>query len=95
MIIGYMYIFGTLLLLTGEVLAGFVLLIPHGIISVVTNGPTFAKTQTTWGTQEQAWIFDLTIFFALLMVIGSKMDLDSFGGGTKKAKKTSTAEDSD
>ena len=95
MIIGYMYIFGTLLLLTGEVMAGFILLVPHAIISIVTNGPTFAKTQTTWGTQEKAWIFDLTIFFALLMVIGSKMNLDSFGSGERKPKKTSTADDSD
>ena len=44
MIIGYMYTFGTLLLLTGEALAALILVVPHFVVSLVTNGPTFAKT---------------------------------------------------
>ena len=97
MIIGYMYGFGTLLLLTGEVLAAFILIIPHVLVATIQNGPTFAKTQTVWGTAEQAWLFDLAILFSLFMVLGSKLSIDEmFGSGKKKqGKKTNAAEESE
>ena len=44
MIVGYAYGFGSLLFLTGETLAALILVVPHFVVSLVTNGPTFAKT---------------------------------------------------
>ena len=43
-IFGYCCAFGSLLLWTGEKWAALILMVPHFILSMVTNGPTYAKT---------------------------------------------------
>jgi len=76
-IFGYCCAFGSLLLWTGERWAALILLIPHVIYSIVINGPTYAKTQTSFGRLEQAWVLDFAIMFALMMVTGSQLSIAS------------------
>ena len=79
LILGYCNAFGSLLLITGEKWAALILLVPQVVQTLVVNGPSFAKTQTVFGRQEQQWVLDLIIMAALLMVTGSKLSIASSG----------------
>ena len=72
-ILGYCFGFGSLLLWTGEVWAGLILLVPHVLHSVIIHGPMYAKTQTVFDRSEQAWVIDFAIVAALLMITGSHL----------------------
>ena len=74
---GYGCAFGSLLLLTGEKWAALILLIPQIIYSAIINGPLHAKSQTVFGRAEQAWVFDVMIMCALLMITGSNLQMAS------------------
>ena len=73
LVLGYMYGFGTLLLLTGEKWAALILCVPHVIVSVITNAPSQAKTSTSFGTAEQGWCFDIMILLSMIMITGSSL----------------------
>lgn len=83
-VLGYTWSFGSLLLWTGEKWSALILLIPHFVYTMIINGPTQAKTMTTFGRMDQAWILDFAIFAALLMITGSKLSISS-GAGKKAA----------
>ena len=87
-LLGYAYGFGTLLLLTGEKWAPLILCVPHLIVSVITNAPSQAKKQTTFGASEQAWILDLMILISMIMITGSELKI-----AQKKKKKITAGED--
>ena len=74
---GYCCAFGSLLLWTGEKWAAMILLIPQIIYSAIINGPLHAKTQTVFGRPEQAWVLDVMIMCALLMITGSHLQIAS------------------
>jgi len=74
---GYGCAFGSLLLLTGEKWAAMILLIPQFLWTVIVNGPLHAKTQTMFGRPEQAWVLDVMIICALLMITGSNLQIAS------------------
>ena len=86
LILGYMYGFGAILLFTGEKWASLILCVPHLIVSVITNAPSQAKKQTTFGAQEQAPMFDLMILIAMIMITGSELKI------AQQKKKKITAE---
>ena len=88
LVLGYAYGFGTLLLLTGEKWSALLLCVPHLIVSVITNAPSQAKTATTFGTAEQAWLFDVMILLSMVMITGSSLQIAASG----KPKKKITAE---
>ena len=71
--LGYLFGVGSLLLLTGEKWSALIICIPHLIVSVITNAPSQAKTATTFGPFEQAWLFDLAIFISMIMITGSSL----------------------
>ena len=75
LLLGYMYGFGTLLLLTGEKWAALILCLPHLVVSVITNAPSQAKTSTYFGTAEQAWCFDLMILLSMILITGSDLKI--------------------
>ena len=87
MMMGYAWAFGSLLLWTGEKWAALILLVPHVLFTVVVNGPTQAKTMTTFGRMDQAWVLDFAIVAALLMITGSHLSIAS-----SKAKKAAVEE---
>ena len=87
-IFGYLYAFGGLLLLNGEKSAALILAIPHFLHSVVTSGPSFAKTQTVFGTSEQAPFMDFMIFATLILITGSDLALKSIMSITRKRRNT-------
>ena len=68
---------GSLLLWTGEKWAAMILLIPQIILSAIYHGPLQQKTQTVFGRAEQAWIIDVMIMCALLMITGSNLQIAS------------------
>ena len=74
---GYGCAFGSLLLWTGEKWAAMILLIPQILYSAIVNGPLHAKTQTVFGRAEQAWMIDVMIMCALLMITGSNLQIAS------------------
>ena len=76
-VMGYCYAFGSVLLLTGEVWASLILLVPHVFHSIVIHGPIYAKSQTMFDRAEQAWIIDFTIIATLLMITGSHLSVAS------------------
>ena len=73
--IGYAFGFGSLLLLTGEKYSALLLCVPHVIVSVITNAPSQAKTVTTFGPSEQAWLLDLMIFISMILITGSSLQI--------------------
>lgn len=77
MIMGYMYGFGSLLLLTGEKWAALLLLVPHVIHALITNAPNSATSYKGYSTQEQSYILDIMILAALVMVSGSHLSIAS------------------
>ena len=52
LIFGYGLGFGSLLLWTGEKFASLILVIPAFLYAIILNGPTYAKTQTTFDRQS-------------------------------------------
>ena len=74
---GYGCAFGSLLLWTGEKWAAAILLIPQFLYTAIINGPMHAKTQTTFGRPEQAWVLDCMIMTALIMITGSNLQIAS------------------
>lgn len=77
MLFGYLYGFGSLLLLSGEKWAALILLVPHVAHSLITNAPNSATNYKNFSTQEQSYLLDLMIFGALIMISGSQLSIAS------------------
>jgi len=88
LILGYMYGFGSLLLLTGEKWAALILLVPHCLHALLTNAPSSATTYNGFNLMQQSWINDLLIACALIMVTG--LDLQISSSSSKSATVAST-----
>ena len=69
--LGYLYGFGSLLLLTGEKWASLILLVPQIAHALLTNAPNSATSYKGFSTQEQSYLLDLMLVAALVMVSGS------------------------
>ena len=74
---GYVWGFGSLLLLTGEKWAAMLLLIPHVLHTIILHGPLQAKTMTAFQRADQAMLLDFAIVAALLMITGSQLSISS------------------
>ena len=85
MFMGYLYGFGSLLLLTGEKWAAMILLVPHVIHALITNAPNSATSYKGFSIQEQSYILDIIIIAALVMITGSQLSIAS-----SKPKQTGT-----
>jgi hypothetical protein len=85
MILGYLYGFGSLWLLSGDKWASLVLLVPHLIHALITNAPNSATSYKNFSSQEQSYLLDILIAFALLMISGSQLSIAS-----TKPKQTGT-----
>ena len=73
----YFYAFGSLLLLTGEKFASVIIMAAAIVQAIVSHGPMYAKTQTTFGRAEQAWVIDFAIICVLFVVTGSFLSIAS------------------
>jgi len=74
---GYFCAFGSLLLWTGEKFSSLILLVPAIVHGAIVHGPMQAKTQTTFGRAEQAWVIDVAIIAALIAVTGGALSITS------------------
>ena len=77
MAFGYLYGFGSLLLLSGEKWAALVLLVPHVMHALITNAPNSATSYKNFSVQEQSYLLDLIITAALVMITGSQLSIAS------------------
>jgi hypothetical protein len=94
MIFGYMYIFGALLLLTGEKMAAIILLIPHFCLSAVLATPTTLNASEKFNLHMMGCSLDIMILAGLIMITGYDLSISTPGSGArrveavKKGKKT-------
>ena len=77
MMLGYLYGFGSLLLLTGEKWAALLLLVPQLIHTVITNSPNVATNYKGFSVSEQSYILDFLIIAALVFITGSQLSIAS------------------
>ena len=86
LIFGYGLGFGSLLLWTGEKFASLILVIPAFLYAIILNGPTYAKTQTTFDRQSQMWIIDFALVFVLIAIAGGNLAIASTSSASSKRK---------
>ncbi len=85
---GYMYVIGSLLLITGEKWAALILFVPHFILAVLTNTPASGNASASkYGFQMQAMGLDCVILFALLMITGMHLSISTPGKAVKEFEK--------
>ena len=84
MVFGYMYVFGSLLLLTGEKLAAMVILIPHFCLSCVLATPTQLNSSEKVGFHMLGSVLDLMLVAGLVMVTGYDLSISTPGSGAKR-----------
>jgi hypothetical protein len=77
MAFGYLYGFGSLLLLSGDKWASLILLVPHVAHSLITNAPNSATSYKNFSIQEQSYLLDGIIVAALLLISGSQLSIKS------------------
>ena len=86
MIMGYLYGFGALLLLTGEKWASLILIVPHLLQTVLVNSPSAQLNISKYNSQQQSLELDLIILAGLIMLTGTELNISS--SSKKKAVKT-------
>ena len=91
MAMGYLYLFGSLLLLTGEKWAAVLLMLPHFVHACVSNTPNSVTTVDKYNTVMQSWTLDFIILMALLMVSGFELSISTPGKGAVKYEKQKKA----
>ena len=84
MVFGYMYIFGSLLLLTGEKMAALILCIPHLCLAAVTATPTAVNATGKFNQHMMGCGLDLMILAGLIMVTGYDLSISTPGSGNKR-----------
>jgi hypothetical protein len=77
MAFGYMYGFGSLLLLSGEKWAALILLVPHCMHALITNAPNSATSYKNFSIQEQSYLLDTIIAAVLILISGSQLSIAS------------------
>ena len=85
---GYMYVIGSLLLITGEKWAALILFVPHFCLAVLSNAPASGNASTSkYGFQMQAMGLDCVILMALLMITGMHLSISTPGKAAKDFEK--------
>ena len=85
---GYMYVIGSLLLLTGEKWAAVIIMAPHFAFAVLSNAPTSQNASFhKYGFQMQNMCLDVIVLMALLMITGMHLSISTPGKAAKEFDK--------
>lgn len=86
MVMGYGYLFGSLLLVTGETMAGFILMLPHIAQAAVANTPSTLNAPVKINQALLGMCFDIMLLGGLVMVTGCELNINTPGSGAQKVE---------
>jgi hypothetical protein len=84
MVFGYMYVFGALLMLTGEKMAAIIILIPHACLTAVLATPTTLNSSEKFGFHMMGSVLDIMLIAGLIMMTGYELTISTPGSGAKR-----------
>ena len=85
---GYAFISGTLFMCAGDPSSAMIPIVPHLILSFITNGASLLTAKSEkFDRHAQAWCMDLMIIAGLLIIRGSQMPVGRKANERSKADK--------